>query len=188
MSPHGHNYAVIQMLPGQRPNQHTIGTKKRLQVERSHTAKVIKDRFTVTNTSLWSSSTPADASAFIGAPPGPSLAISGIPSYEPSPSEFPPYAAIISRTQQQPKRVTVARQKGRRRASFPFDVGRLVGLFGFAALLLLLALALGCIAGLLLVYDEARVALLAVPLEAFEVGVCQLIVGLGRMSACDHSR
>jgi hypothetical protein len=57
-------------------------------------------------------------------------------------------------------------------------VGRLVGLFGLATLLLLLALALRCVASLLLVYDEARVALFAVPLEASEVGVCHFIVGL----------
>ena len=54
----------------------------------------------------------------------------------------------------------------------------LVGLLGLAALLLLLALALGLATGLHLVDDEACVALLAIPLEAFEVGFGQLIVGL----------
>jgi hypothetical protein len=65
-------------------------------------------------------------------------------------------------------------------------VGDLVGLLALAALLLLLALALRCVTGLLLVYDEARVALFAVPLEAFEVGVCQLIVGLAETSVYYH--
>jgi hypothetical protein len=65
-------------------------------------------------------------------------------------------------------------------------VSGLVGLLALAALLLLLALARRCVAGLLLVYDEARVALFTVPLEAFEVGVCQLIVGLVEKSACYH--
>lgn len=56
--------------------------------------------------------------------------------------------------------------------------GSLVGLLGLAALLLLLALACRLATGLHLVDDEACVALLAIPLEAFEVGVCQLVVGL----------
>ena len=57
----------------------------------------------------------------------------------------------------------------------------LVGLLGLAALLLLLAaLACGLTAGLHLVDDETGVALLAVPLEAFEVGVGKLVVGLER--------
>jgi hypothetical protein len=50
-------------------------------------------------------------------------------------------------------------------------VSDLVGLLTLAALLLLLALALRCVAGLLLVHDEARVALFTVPLKALEVGV-----------------
>ena len=53
--------------------------------------------------------------------------------------------------------------------------GSLVGLLGLAALLLLLALACRLATGLHLVDDEACVA---IPLEAFEVGVCQLVVGL----------
>ena len=56
----------------------------------------------------------------------------------------------------------------------------LVGLLGLAALLLLLALACRLATGLHLVDDEACVALLAIPLEALEVGVCQLVVGLER--------
>jgi hypothetical protein len=52
---------------------------------------------------------------------------------------------------------------------------------GLAALsLLLAALARRALARLHLVHDEARVALFAVPLEALEVGVCELVVGLGR--------
>jgi hypothetical protein len=50
-------------------------------------------------------------------------------------------------------------------------VSDLVGLLALTTLLLLLALALRCVAGLLLMHDEARVALFAVPLEALEVGV-----------------
>jgi hypothetical protein len=54
---------------------------------------------------------------------------------------------------------------------------------GLAALsLLLAALARGALARLHLVHDEARVALFAVPFEALKVGVCELVVGLGRMN------
>jgi len=82
--------------------------------------------------------------------------------------------------------VTVAKTKGRRLASFPLGWAYLVGLLGLAALLLLLA-ALGRLAtSLHLVDDEARVALLAVPLEAFEVGVGQLVIGLEKLSVHRH--
>jgi hypothetical protein len=78
----------------------------------------------------------------------------------------------------EPKRVTVAETKGQAACVVASKVS-LVGLLGLAALLLLLAALHGC-AGLHLVDDEAGVALLAIPLEAFEVGVGKLVVGLGR--------
>lgn len=78
----------------------------------------------------------------------------------------------------EPKRVTVAETKGQVACVVALKVS-LVGLLGLAALLLLLAALHGC-AGLHLVDDEAGVALLAIPLEAFEVGVGKLVVGLER--------
>ena len=53
-----------------------------------------------------------------------------------------------------------------------------LGVIATLALLLLLAVACGALARLHLVHDEARVALFAVPLEALEVGVCELVIGL----------
>lgn len=53
-----------------------------------------------------------------------------------------------------------------------------LGAFLGLALLLLLALAGGLVACLLLVDDEASVALFAVPLEATEVGCVELVVSL----------
>lgn len=79
----------------------------------------------------------------------------------------------------EPKRVTAAETKGQAACVVALKVS-LVGLLGLAALLLLLAALRGCAAGLHLVDNEASVALLAIPLEAFEVRFGKLIVGLGR--------
>lgn len=138
--------------------------------------KSLKDRFTVTNTSLWSSSsTPADASAVIGVALGldwPSLESESI-------SQFPPYAAIISHASLRAEASDGRRNKRLAACVVSFEVS-LVGLLGLAALLLLLALACRLATGLHLVDDEACVTLLAIPLEALEVRVCQLVVGLER--------
>lgn len=122
-----------------------------------------------------SSSTPADASAVIGVALGlhwPSLEFESI-------SQFPPYAAIISHAPLRTEASDGRRNKRQAACVVSFEVS-LVGLLGLAALLLLLALALGLAAGLHLVDDEACVALLAIPLEAFEVGFGKLIISLER--------
>jgi len=65
---------------------------------------------------------------------------------------------------------------------FPSGSGTAEFLGLFALALLLLARRLLCFAGLLLVHDELCVALLSVPLEACEVGVVELVVGLDLVS------
>jgi hypothetical protein len=89
----------------------------------------------------------------------------------------------------EPKRVTVAKAKRQAACVVSFEARAcLVGLLGFAALLLLLAALCGYAASLHLVDDEAGVALLAVPLEAFEVRVGKLVVRLGRVLVRRHSK
>jgi hypothetical protein len=91
---------------------------------------------------------------------------------------FPPYAAIISHAPLRTEASDGCRNK-RQAACVVSLRAYLVGLLGLAALLLLLALACGLATGLHLVDDEAGVALLAIPLEALEVGVAEFVVGLG---------